>query len=94
MSPSKPLRPGQIPLRERRSLKEEWETFNRNVIPVGAEAEQRHEMKRAFYSGAIVIFSLMSGGLDPDKEPTELDVQYVDSLFNEIVEYTRKEGLR
>jgi hypothetical protein len=94
MSPSKPLPPGRIPLRERRSLAEEWETFNQNIIPKMAGPTQRAEMKRAFYAGAIVIFSLMSGGLDPDEEPTQLDIKYVDSLFEEIVEYTRKEGLK
>lgn len=90
MSPSKPLRPGQIPLRERRSLAEMWENFRQKAIP-NVSDHQTHDMKRAFYAGALVVFEITMENLDPDKEPTEFDIQYVDSIFKEIESFAMRE---
>lgn len=85
---SKRLKKGAIPLRERRSLGEEWKDYAK-LIPDGSPAVQYNETRRAFYAGALTMFSLMSGGLDEDKEPTDLDVAYLDSLFDELVAFTK-----
>jgi hypothetical protein len=80
---------GTIPLRERRSLSEEWSEFARLVIPDGASAMQVTEMRRAWYAGAASIFDLISGGLDEDHEPTDLDVAYLESLHQELKGFAR-----
>lgn len=80
----KPQPEGTIPLRERRALADEWSDFERQCIPEGAPTMQVVEMKRAWYAGAATLFSLVSGGLDADHEPTDLDVAYLDSLHQEL----------
>jgi hypothetical protein len=77
------LREGAIPLRERRTLDEEWRDFDRQCIPPTAPELQRVEMKRAWYAGAATFFSL-AGDLDSEPDATELDLAYVTSLENEI----------
>ena len=79
---------GTIPLRERRSLADEWREFERAVMPKGAPQVQRVEMRRAWYAGAAMMFSLMTGGLDADSEPTDLDVAYLSSLHREIAAFS------
>lgn len=85
--PSKPLKEGAIPLRERRSLAETWTEFERAVMPKGAPKEQHVEMRRAFYGGAASMLSLVSGGLDADTEPTDLDVAYLESIHQELATF-------
>lgn len=86
---TKPLRSGAIPLRERCSLAQEWDQFARNILPPNASEVQRVETRRAFYAGAATMFGLMTGGLDADHEPTDLDVAYVESLNQEIAAFSR-----
>lgn len=81
---TKPLRGGAIPLCERLSLAQEWDQFARTILPKGAPEVQRVETRRAFYAGAGAMFGLLTGGLDADHEPTDLDVAYVESLSVEI----------
>jgi hypothetical protein len=80
---------GAIPLRERRSLAEDWKEFARLVIPLGAPAMQVAEMRRSWYAGAASLFALVSGGLDADHEPTDLDVAYLESLNKELEQFAR-----
>jgi len=87
--PSKPLAQGAIPLRERRALSEEWETFNAKVVPPKAPPMQRLEMRRAWYAGAAAMLGLVSGGLDEDREPTDLDIAYLESIHQELVAFAR-----
>jgi hypothetical protein len=82
--------PGAIPLRERRSLADEWREFETRILnPMNAGAVQRQETRRGFYAGAQMMFSLMTGGLDADHEPTDLDVAYIESLSQELRAYAR-----
>ena len=81
-------REGTIPLRERRALADEWTEFERAVMPKGAPTVQRVEMRRAWYAGAAMMFALMTGGLDEDHEPTDLDVAYLSSLHRELAAFS------
>ena len=83
---------GAIPLRERRTLSDEWGDFSKAILPAGASEIQRVETRRAFYAGASSMLALISDGLDADKEATELDVQYVDSLAEKIVAFAKLLG--
>lgn len=89
MPENEPTVPGTIPLRERRALADEWAEFAKAVIPALAGPTQRSEMRRAWYAGAAAMFGLMTGGLDADSEPTDLDVAYVESLSQELTTFSR-----
>lgn len=80
---------GAIPLRERRSLADEWRDFERRILPQGAGPIQLLETRRAFYAGAQTMFNLITDGLDADSGPTDLDVAYVESLFQEMQQFAR-----
>ena len=80
---------GAIPLRERRALADEWKEYATRIMPKGAGQTQHVETRRAFYAGAAAMFGLMTGGLDADKEPTDLDVAYVESLNQELKQFLR-----
>lgn len=81
--------PGAIPLRERRALSDEWDSYAKDVLPKGAPMVQRVETRRAFYAGAGAMFSCVAGGLDADHEPTDLDVAYMESLHQELIQFSR-----
>lgn len=86
---TQPQAEGAIPLRERRSLADEWRDFERRILPATAGPVQFVETRRAFYAGAQTMFNLVTGGLDADHEPTDLDVAYVESLFQEMQQFAR-----
>jgi hypothetical protein len=87
-------RPGTIPLRERRSLGEDWEEFASKILkPMGVRvgSVQYVETRRAFYAGATAMMSLMTD-LDPEKEPTDLDVAWLQSVHEELKQFARDVG--
>lgn len=86
---TKTLAKGSIPLRERRVLTDEWEHYARAILPAGAPDVQKVETRRAFYAGAAALFTLMTGGLDEDSEPTELDIAFVEVLSQELAAFGR-----
>lgn len=79
-----PLPPGSIPLRERRTLADEWRSLEALIFSPRTPDVQRAEMRKAFYAGAAEMLSLLIGGLDPEAGATELDLAYVDSLLEEL----------
>jgi hypothetical protein len=86
-----PLPRGAIPLRERLTLFEQWQAFVKDIgldHPRVTEL-QRREMRRAFYSGAATFFSLLISDTDGGVEASELDVAYVESLFQELQHFKR-----
>lgn len=83
------IKPGAIPLRERRTLGDEWEDFEKRIIPKTAGPIQRQEMKRAFYGGAGTMFGLLSTGFDKDEDPTEIDLDYMTNIHNELRVFQR-----
>jgi hypothetical protein len=86
------MKEGAIPLRERRSLAEEWESFERDLVPEKASAAQRQEMRRSFYCGAIAIHTLMLNNLDEGMDETALDLAYIESLHQELAQFRRDLG--
>lgn len=84
---SEPIKPGTIPLRERRTLAEEWNDFETLVIPASAGGMQRRSMKMAFYGGAWAYIRLALNNLDGGSDETELDLLYMMSLEKEIKDF-------
>jgi hypothetical protein len=76
-------------LKSKKTLAQEYAEFAAGVIPKDAPQVQQVEMRRAFYAGASSMFYLMTGQLDKDKEPTDDDVLYVESLSKEIEQFAR-----
>lgn len=42
-------------------IKEQWESYEREVVPANASAEQRLETRRAFYAGAQAMLTTSLG---------------------------------
>ena len=60
------------------TLKESFKSYDRNVIPKDAKEVQRNETEKAFYAGAISVFSLMIS----DKDENDID-----AINNELEAY-------
>lgn len=81
------IKKGAIPLRERLTVDDEWRSFKDAIglDTMGAGEAQKIETRRAFMAGARSMFALLTGGFDHgDQEPTELDLQYVTMLNQEL----------
>ena len=68
-----------------------WESYARMVVPKGADELQIKETRQAFYSGASILFSIMTGVHffdgepgDDDIEPTDTDMQLMSDIQAEI----------
>lgn len=59
----------------------------------GAPPIQVREMKRAWYSGAATMMSVVTNGLDADKEPTELDIAFMESIQRELEIFANRLGV-
>lgn len=85
--PSKPLPRGTKPLDDRKTVKARFQEFADRIIQNAAPLVQKVEMRRAWYAGAEAMFGLITTYLDDDREPTELDIAYVDSLHQELLAF-------
>jgi biotin synthase-like enzyme len=64
----------------------EWNEYLRLVL-AGTSQIQKDECKRAFYSGAFSLFTVIMKMLDPGTEPTENDLAQMDALKKELDDY-------
>jgi hypothetical protein len=70
-------------------VKDHWDSFQEHVIHKQAGPDQIANLKRAFYSGAFVIFGSfaeISASSVEDKEALEL----IDDLYNELDEFGKE----
>lgn len=79
----------------KKTIKEFWISYYKNVIPKDAPDTQIKESRRAFYAGAAAMFQAINI-LAPEDEPTLEDIQHVDNLNKELLEFADevKQGLR
>ena len=76
-------------------LEQEWLSYRAKVIPAGAGEVQVEESRRAFYAGAASLYGVVMNMLDPVLETTENDVQRMEDLQNELLEFGAiQQGLR
>lgn len=68
-------------------IAEQWESFQREVLPPDCSLVQRREMRRAFYAGARCLLSAIMRGLDPGTEPTEDDIARMEEIEMEFKQY-------
>jgi hypothetical protein len=64
-----------------------WQGFEKMVLPPTAGEIQRTEMRKAFFAGASVLFTIMTHGVSDDPEPTADDLVMMAQLDTEIREF-------
>ena len=64
-----------------------WLGFRLAVVPENAPAIQVDEMRKAFWAGSLHLFSSIMSILDPGAEPTEKDLQRMDLIHRELMEF-------
>ncbi len=72
-----------------KTVAELWQSYANDVLPKHASATQRRETRRAFYAGAQAFFGAIVAGLSEGAEPTEEDVQSLDTLHEEFKAFAR-----
>jgi hypothetical protein len=72
-------------------VKEQWDSYARDVVPKNASREQITETRRAFYAGAGSVLFGVIAAFAPEAEPTTADLQVMEDIqtelwaFNELV---------
>ena len=64
-----------------------WESYRKLVLPDNATETQLVETRQAFFSGASVLFEIITRQLDPKKEVTEKDLQFMTEISNETAAF-------
>jgi hypothetical protein len=72
---------------KRQLMAEQWDQFARAVMPKDAPAEQRREMRRAFYAGAQGILFKVIATFAPETEPTDSDLAIMEDLERELSDF-------
>jgi len=54
------------------------------AYPTGVPADQREELRNAFFAGAQHLFSSILSVMDADREPTENDLRRMDMISKEL----------
>lgn len=75
---------------KRRPVDEEWETYERKVVPANASAVQRSEMKNSFYAGSASLFFMIIKSLEGGEEATARDLQLMDDIQSNLMGHIEK----
>lgn len=70
-----------------KNMTERWEDFfTKSYTQVaGGSKQQKLEMERCFYAGALSTINHINSMLEPGEEPTDKDLLSMDELYQEIV---------
>ncbi len=68
-------------------LEEQWESYQRRVIPIGAPSVHRSECRRAFYAGAQALLTGLLSRFTADREPTAEDMAVMESVSAELRQF-------
>ena len=63
-------------------ISQAWTDYAVQVLPPTCPAVQRQETRRAFYAGAVALFSSIMGILEPGAEATEKDLDRKSTRLN------------
>lgn len=64
-----------------------WMDYRKKVMPRDCHPTQVEETMKAFFAGAMGLFSTVVGSLDEGEEPTERDLAFMDSIAEELKEF-------
>ena len=67
-----------------KTIKQQWEGYERKVVPPEAGQAQRSETRQAFYSGALVILNSLH---QIGEMPEETGISTLNALRDEVQEY-------
>ena len=67
-----------------------WHSYSKQVIPISASVIQRQECRRAFYAGAQSFLNGMMTGLGSGKEPTNSDINLIESISDELKQFAEE----
>lgn len=62
-----------------------WKSFSDATLPWNASAEQRKDMRNAFFAGALSYFVEMNKIAVNDGEPTAAEVDEIEGLYRELI---------
>jgi len=68
-------------------LADQWQDFEKRVLPADAGEVQRIETRRAFYAGAQALLCGLLNMFEPDHGPTEEDLKAMDSIKAELDQF-------
>ncbi|HEY9697075.1 MAG TPA: hypothetical protein V6D10_07415 [Trichocoleus sp.] len=71
----------------------EWQSFERAVMPKNASAVQRQEMRRAFYMGAVAMLNIMKRIGDDPLIDEEAGSAILDSIDAELKDFQSRIGI-
>ena len=71
-------------------IKASWERYRDVVISTNASKNQFIECERAFYAGAWSFYAAIMNNLEGGQNETPKDLQLMENLHNELVEYGRE----
>lgn len=64
-----------------------WQRYRDLVIPADAPDVQIQECRQAYYAGAAVLMESIMATLDPGSEPTDADLERMNSIQAELDEF-------
>lgn len=77
------------PTHARTTVAQAWKNFAKaiGIAPFGL---QHNEMKKSFYGGIAWFMEALSSQLDPDKEPTPDDLEYMQRVHAELTSFAER----
>lgn len=73
-----------------RPIKEEWDVFEKEVMPNDAGEGQRSDMKMAFYAGAIACYEALI--IDTSKLSDEASIIYLDMVRDDLAIFAKEKA--
>jgi hypothetical protein len=69
------------------TVRKEWESYRRTVLPATAPAIQLQESRRAFYAGAEMLMCAILRSLDPSPDAVASDMALIAALDAELRQF-------
>jgi len=70
-------------------IEDAWISYRKQVITNDAGAIQVKETRQAFFSGAVILWTLILSSLTDDSEPTDEDLELMESIKDELDDYAK-----
>ena len=65
-------------------IAEKFSSYRRDVIPSDAPPVQIEECRRAFFAGAVSLYSIVMAGLSPSPGVTDDDMSFMEDIDAEL----------
>ncbi len=79
---------------KRPTVEQLWRSYVQAVYPQGMAPDQHDECRRAFYAAIKGWIDLNMAVLDPDAEPTDDDLRWMDDIYDELEAFGSDEFLQ